>query len=150
MRSISMAKIVIGVVIVASLSACATGPKFQEAKNSFNKQKENEGRIFIYRSNNMFGAAIQPAVLINGVEVGSSVPGGFFFVDRQPGTVEVSTSTEVEKKVSFLLEADQTRYVRTSIGLGVFVGRVIPELVDNLEGENEIRNLSYTGKTASR
>ena len=94
----------------------------------------------------MMGAAIQPSILLNGAVVGDSQPGGFFFVDQAPGAKEVSTSTEVEKKLTFTLELGQTRYVRTVIGFGIVAGRVYPELVDNATGEKEVAEASYIGK----
>jgi hypothetical protein len=75
---------------------------------------------------------------------------GFFFVDQTGGNKEVSTSTEVEKKLSFTLEPGQTRYVRTVIGLGLFVGRVYPELVDEATGQKELEEASYTGPPLSQ
>lgn len=135
--------------VVASLgllSACASGPKLSEMQSSIPALKPSEGRIYFYRSSSMMGAAIQPAITLNGAEVGSSKPGGFFYVDRAPGAMEVATATEVEKKLTFTLAAGQTRYVRTRVGFGIVAGRVYPELVDNAEGEKEIADASYTGK----
>jgi hypothetical protein len=82
--------------------------------------------------------------------VGDSKPGGFFFVDLPPGNVEVSTTTEVEKKATFTLERGQTRYVRTSPSFGILVGRIVPELVDTATGESELREMSYIGKPLTR
>ena len=112
--------------------------------------KAGDGRIYFYRSNSMIGAAVQPTVTLNGQAVGDSKPGGFFFADAKAGPQEVSTSTEVEKKLTFTLAPGQTRYVRTVIGLGVFVGRVYPELVDNAAGEAELKEMSYIGKPLTR
>jgi hypothetical protein len=39
----------------------------------------------------------------------------------------------------------QTRYVRTVIGLGLFVGRVYPELVDDATGQKELEEAIYIG-----
>ena len=103
----------------------------------------------MYRSGSMMGAAIQPNVVINGKVAGESKPGGFF-VDLPPGAVEVSTSTEVEKKLSLTLDAGQTRYVRTAVGFGLMVGRVYPELVDNNVGAKEIAETSYIGKPLAK
>lgn len=130
---------------VALLTACASGPKHAEIASSIPGLKPTEGRVYVYRSNSMLGAAIQPKVHINGKAVGESKPGGFFFVDLAPGPVEVSTSTEVEKKLTFNLDPGQVRYVRTSIGFGVMVGRVYPELVDNAAGAKEVAEASYIG-----
>ena len=91
------------------------------------------------------GAGIQPAVMLNGEKVGDSQPGGFFFVDAAPGNKEVVLSTEVERKLTFTLDKKQTQYVKMTVGLGVIVYRVYPELSDAKEGEPALRELSYTG-----
>ena len=130
---------------IVFLGGCATGPKYGEVKQAIPSLKQAEGRIFFYRSGNPFGSGIQPSVMLNGNKVGDSTPGGFFFVDVKPGPMEVSLSTEVDRKVTFTLSAGQVRYVRMSVGLGVIVYRVYPELVDDSVGQSEIADLSYTG-----
>lgn len=134
----------------ALLAACASGPKMAEVKSSIPALKPSEGRIYFYRSNSMMGAALQPEIKLNGKAVGSSKPGGFFFVDAAPGPQEVTTSTEVEKKLTFTLGAGETRYVKTSIGFGLMVGRVYPELVDNAVGQKELEDSSYIGQPLKR
>ncbi len=134
------------VACAALLAACASGPKHAEVQSSIPALKATEGRLYVYRTSSMLGAAIQPNVMVNGKVAGESKPGGFFFVDLAPGTVEVSSSTEVEKKLTLTLDAGQTRYVRTSVGFGLMVGRVYPELVDNAVGAKEIADTSYIGK----
>ena len=130
----------------ALLTACAaTGPKMAEISAAIPAVKTGEARVYVYRNSSLVGAAMQPDVLVNGRVAGSSKPGGFFFVDVKPGPVEISTSTEIEKKLTFTAEAGQARYVRTVIGLGLVVGRVYPELVDNAEGAKEIADTSYIG-----
>ena len=133
------------VAIAALLAACASGPKHSEIQSSIPAMKAGEGRLYVYRESSMMGAAIQPSVLVNGKVAGQSKPGGFFFVDLPPGSVEVSTSTEVEKKLSLTLDAGQTRYVRTVIGFGLLVGRVYPELVDNAADAKAVAETSYIG-----
>src|SRR4051812_14927161 len=88
--------------LLALMTACASGPKFAEVSASIPVLKASEARVYVYRTNSMLGAAIQPNVLVNGKVAGESKPGGFFFVDVAPGTVEVTTSTEVEKKLTFV------------------------------------------------
>jgi hypothetical protein len=41
------------------------------------------------------------------------------------------------------------KYVKTSIGLGLLVGRVVPELVSAAEAQKELPDLSFTGTDAS-
>jgi hypothetical protein len=135
---------------LAFLSACASGPKHAEIASSIPGLKPTEGRVYVYRSNSMLGAAIQPKVMVNGKAAGESKPGGFFFVDLPAGPVEIATSTEVEKKLTFVLDPGQTRYVRTSIGFGVMVGRVYPELVDPAAGAKEVTETSYIGTALTK
>lgn len=141
----SILRIAAAGAMVALLSACASGPKMSEVQSSIPTLKPGEGRVYFYRSGSMMGAAIQPNIMLNGKVVGTSKPGGFFFVDEAPGAKEVSTSTEVEKKLTFTLNAGEVRYVKTVIGFGIVAGRVYPELVDKTIGEKEIQDASYIG-----
>lgn len=130
-----------GALLVAG---CATGPKFTEVSGAIPTLKQGEGRIYFYRTSAM-GAAIQPTINLNGSAVGTSQPSGFFFVDRPAGPYEVLMGTEVERKLSFVLESGQERFVRTSITLGLFIGRPYAELVDPKDARGELSSLSYTG-----
>ena len=132
---------------VLLLSGCATGPKHSEVASSIPALKADQGRVYFYRTA-IVGAAVRPDVRLNGTVVGSAVPGGFFFVDQPPGACEVSTSTEVEKKLTFTLAAGDTRYVRLNMNFGLLVGRVVPELTPAAEATKEIADLSYAGTTA--
>lgn len=130
--------------IAIVLSSCASGPRMSEIKSSIPTVKADQGRIYFYRSG-LLGGAIQPNVWLNGHVVGESKPNGFFFLDMPPGPMEVSTSSEVEKKLTFVLEAGQTRYVRLSVGLGILVYRIYPELSNATEAIQELQDLKYTG-----
>jgi hypothetical protein len=142
-----MLNVCAALAVAVLLSACAaSGPKLAELKSSMPMLSADQGRIYFYRSSSMMGAAIQPNIMLDGQVVGESKPGGFFFVDTAPGAKEVSTATEVEKKLTFTLEPGQTRYVRTAIGFGVVAGRVYPELVDSGTGDKELQETSYIGK----
>ncbi|WP_311767782.1 DUF2846 domain-containing protein [Burkholderia sp. Bp8963] len=127
------------------LAACATGPTYRDIAASIPTLDASHGRIYFLRSASVFGAAIQPEIRINRQVVGHSQPGGFFYVDEAPGTYTVTTSTEVEREITFDLAAGQTRYVRTAVGFGVLVGHVTPSLVWPDSAQAEIQTLSYTG-----
>jgi hypothetical protein len=150
---VTLVRLAASVSVALLLTACAaSGPKMAEVKSSIPAVKAGQGRIYFYRADSMVGAAIQPAIKLNGQEVGQSKPGGFFFVDEKPGPKEVMTSTEVEKKLTFTLNPGDVRYVKTTIGFGAIAGRVYPELVDKAVAEKEIADTAYIGKplTASR
>ena len=97
-------------LIALTLSACASGVKFTEMNPSTMPKEQDSGRIFFYRTT-VLGAALQPDIKLNGTKVGDSVAQGFFYVDRPAGNYEVVTSTEVDRKVTFVLEKAQTRFV---------------------------------------
>lgn len=134
------------VVVLLVLTGCAaTGVKFSDAKSAIPSVSSGKGRIYFYRANSIIGAAVQPEIKLGQSVVGKSVPGGFFFVDRNPGRYDVATATETENKVSVALAAGETKYVRTSVSMGFMVGRVKPELVLPEHAQQEIVNLAYTG-----
>jgi len=125
----------------AFLIGCASGPKYSTVKSSLPSLAPENGRVFFYRTA-ILGAAVQPAVKLNGEKVGTAKPGGFFFVDRPPGSCEVETTTEVKRRLTFTLDKGQTRFVRLNISIGFMVGHVYPELIQNQVAEGEIINCS--------
>ncbi len=136
--------LVIGTLTLA-LVGCATGPNFTETKSKMPALKAGEGRIFVYRDG-IFGAAVKPRVMLNGTEVGVSAAKGFFYVDRPAGSYKISSSTEVERSVSFELSGGEQKYISSSISLGVLVGRLNFELVSQAVGEAALSSLAYTGQ----
>ncbi|MCC2633449.1 MAG: hypothetical protein K0S48_1335 [Ramlibacter sp.] len=135
---------------LALLAGCATGVKHSEMAAGMPSLKAGEGRIYFYRTNSMFGAAIQPEIRLDGVVVGQSRPGGFFYVDRPAGNYVPSASTEVEKTGYITLQAGDTRYIRTSVGMGVLVGRLVFEHEEPGRARAELDALSYTGSVATK
>ncbi|MGH8818773.1 MAG: DUF2846 domain-containing protein, partial [Achromobacter pestifer] len=127
------------------MAGCASGVKHSQMASSIPTVQQGEGRIYFMRSASMFGAAIQTDISLNGEVVGRSQPGGFFYVDRPQGTYKASTSTETEKTLSFVLDAGETKYVRSSPSIGLLVGRIVLELDTPEKAEKELGGLSYTG-----
>lgn len=142
----SALRLALAACAVAVLAGCASGIKHQDMASSIPNVNQGEGRVYFFRSSSMFGAAIQPDIRLNGEVVGSSKPGGFFFVDRPAGNYVAATSTETEKTASFVLAAGETKYLRTSPSFGVVVGRIVVELETAEKAKAELPSLSYTGK----
>jgi Protein of unknown function (DUF2846) len=132
-----------GVALVAT--GCASGPQYKEVASSIPTLAPDHGRIYFFRADAFGGAMIQPEIKLNDQVVGRSVAGGFFYVDEAPGDYTVSTSTEVKREVTFALHAGDTKYVRTSISMGILVGHITPTLDDPDIASKEIENLKYTG-----
>jgi hypothetical protein len=134
------------VIAAIALAACATGgPKHAEMRSTIAPPDADRGRIFFYRDTSPAGFAVQPEIRLNGAPVGRSVPGSFFFVDRAPGHYVVAVATEVENTTTLELRAGESRYVKTSISMGIMVGRVTPTVVDPVQGESDLADLTYIG-----
>jgi hypothetical protein len=140
--------IVATMCVASALAGCATGPKFHDVESNIGAIQQNKARIYFYRDSTM-GAAVQPSIKLNGAVVGTAEPKGVFFVDRDPGDMEVLTSTEVERKLTFTVAAGDTRYVRLKMHMGLFVGHMIPELVDEKEAKEDMAGLAFTGNGAA-
>lgn len=135
---------------VALMAAgCASGPQYKEMASSIPTLGAEHGRIYFFRSGSLLGAGIQPDIKLNGTVVGKSTPGGFFYVDEPAGQYTVSTATETEKTVSFALDAGETKYVRTSVSMGLLVGRIVPSLETPETATKEIEDSKYTVGTAT-
>jgi hypothetical protein len=129
-------------LVLMMLSACATGAPFSEINPSLIPEAPETGRIFFYRPSGV-GAAVIPNVVLNGETVGKAVGQGFFYIDRPAGEYTVVTSTEVKRKVSFVLENGQARYIRFKISMGFFAGHVYGELVDEDEALPELKKCKF-------
>jgi Protein of unknown function (DUF2846) len=130
------------VLLAALLSGCASGPKYSMVASTLPSVPAQQGRIYFYRPSAL-GAGIQPDIKLNGQKVGTAKPHGVYFVDRDPGNYEVTAATETEKRLTFVLEPGQQRYVRLKVQVGVLVYRIVPELVDKPEADGELAELSY-------
>lgn len=138
-------------VAVVALAGCATGVKYGQMATSMPTVKTTEGRVYFFRSSSMFGAAVQPEIKLNGQVVGKSQPGGFFYVDRPVGKYTAAAATETEKELTFVLEAGETKYIRTSPSMGLMVGRINLELETAEKAKAELADLSFTGaQTAAK
>jgi hypothetical protein len=131
------------------LGGCATGPKYSEVKSSIPDLAPGAGRIYFYRTS-MYGGAFRPEIRLNGTPVGKAVSGGFFFVDKEPGSYVVAMTGSQESTMDLILQAGQTLYVRTHF-VG-FAPVLIPKavLISNSIAQTEINDLSYVGKELSR
>ena len=135
----------IALVAGAFLGGCASGPKYSEVSKSIAPIPAGDGRLYFFRSSSMIGAGVQPDIRVDGQVVGSSKPGGFFYVDEPAGSHTAATSTEVEKSTTFTLAAGETKYLRTAISAGLLVGHVDVTIEDPQKAQAEIETLSLSG-----
>lgn len=137
-------------VVVLALAGCATqGVPYKEQEAKLPPLAASDGRIFVYRSSSL-GFAVQPTVYLNGAAIGTAVPNAVYFVDRPKGTYEITASTEVEKKVTFVLDPAEVKYVRLTPTFGLLVGRIVPELVGKDEAAKELLDLTFITPSAAK
>lgn len=127
------------------IAGCASGPKYSEVAARMPAMKAGEGRIYFYRESSMMGAAVQPDIRLNNEVVGTSKPGGYFYLDRPAGKYVAAASTETEKTASFTLDAGETKYLKSSPSFGLVVGRIVITLESPEKARAELASLSNTG-----
>jgi len=129
-------------IAVFAFAATAAGADEDQAKGP-QSLAAGDARLCFYRET-WHALSVQPDVTVNGQVVGKAFPNEWFCVDRKPGTYEVSTVTEPERKWSVALESGQTRYASLEFTVTWFlVAHINPELVDNATGEKGIAGLKY-------
>ena len=101
------------------------------------------GRIYFYRAS-IIGTVLQPDVLLNGKAVGKIVPKAYFYVDRPPGTYQVSSTMKDTRSLTFTLQPGQTAYVEVNVIPGIVGGRIIPLLVDENEAKDTLKRRPLT------
>ena len=140
MRTVGMS-----VIIAGSLAGCAAGPKIAESGAITTTVPKGKSQVIVYRDG-ILGAAIQPAVTLDGQEVGRCIPNGAFNVFTGPGKHELNATTEVTRGLMITTAAGRTTYVKCSISFGVLVGRPNFEEVSPSVGAGEIQGLTFTGQ----
>jgi len=135
------------IAAAALLTACTAvpGTKFAQQEAVMPKLAGGQGRVYFYRVDAFTGGGLSAPVKLDGIVVGDSLPGGYFFVDTAAGSHEASAATKVTRKLNFVLERGETKYVRTKAQFEGKVGRVALELVSAEEARSDLPSLSFTG-----
>ena len=130
--------------LCALVAGCASGPKVSESGAIKQTVPNGKSQIIVYRTS-LLGAAVQPAVLLDGRRIGACAPNGAFNAFVSPGPHQLSATTEVTETINVNAPAGRTAYVKCSIWFGFFIGRPAWEEVPPSIGANEIQSLSFTG-----
>ena len=108
-------KMIAAAALGAALLAGCGGPRYKDVAGTIPIMVPDTGRIYFYQPPAPLGVvSSQPYLRVNGMKVGRSKPGSFFYVNRPAGKYEIDTLREGES-LSFTLAPGQTRYVRLSI-----------------------------------
>jgi hypothetical protein len=150
MKPSKSAPLLVSLALLAVLTVgCASGLKYSQYRPTLAPPTAGNGRIWFYRPS-AFGAAVQPAVKLDDVVVGNAVPHGFFQVETQPGSHEVSARTEWKHKASVKVTEHAETYVRLDMMFGLFVGHVIPREVPEEQALKDLQDLHLAAKEAQK
>jgi len=125
-------KVIIALSLFASLAGCMTTPATIAPKRDFSglfpPLKKDLARIFFYRPQILSGSLITPPVNVNGVYVGDSHPGQYFYVDIYKGKYRIEISEG--KVLNLKLPAGEERFIKMDLGgTGIFYD-IIPKLAN--------------------
>ncbi len=127
-------------ILAISLAGCAETKYRSDAMPPL---ASSQARIVFFRNGSFVGADLQTGILYDGSVVGNSKPGTYFYIDTAPGEHDISTTGDVNSHLAFTLQAGETKYVKTGLGLGQFAGRIEPELVNPGRAMKELPELTF-------
>jgi len=135
------APILITGLAVLLLEGCVSMPNFTEYAKRLPPPMQGEGRIWFYRQSRFVGSGIQPSVLLNGEKIGKARPGGYFYVDRPAGNYVVTCETEQINECRLVLAPQSTKYVRLTMGMGVWIAQIVPQEVSRMTALKDLADL---------
>ncbi|HEX7643690.1 MAG TPA: DUF2846 domain-containing protein [Burkholderiaceae bacterium] len=127
-------------ILIAGLAGCADTKYRSDAMPPL---AAGQARIVFFRNTSFVGANLQTGILYDGSTVGNSRPGTYFYIDTTSGTHDISTSNDTGSHLPLTLEAGETRYVKTGLGLGQLAGRIEPESVSSDRALRELPELTF-------
>ena len=94
------------------LAACGANKQAKPITGSLPDISPESARIYFYRSQVPFLAAIEPEFLVNGKSVGSAKINQVLYRDAQPGNYEIKISSDIEKPILILLKPRESRFFK--------------------------------------
>jgi hypothetical protein len=129
-----IAQIAAGILLCTAVG-CA--PTLGDAYKRVEAVPSAKALVYIYRPSGM-GGAVYYDVKANGKVVTTLYSGSYYPYVTDPGEIEFSAKTEASDEVTIDAKANQTYFLRGSVGLGFFVGHPHLTVVPAEEAEKEI------------
>ena len=127
---------VVGLLLGAMLltSCGAGGPAFKPVSPI----PAGKGVVYVYRQSSFVGGGVFGTVKANNKPITKIRNGGYFPYIAPPGNNHFSVTTETTNEANVMVEKGAEKYLKTTVGMGLFVGHlkfteVSPEL-----GKSEI------------
>lgn len=128
----------IGLTVLAVailLDGCsASGPIFKPIEPI----PAEKGVVYIYRESSFVGGGVFGTVKANSAPVTSIKNGGYFPYIASPGKVHFEVSTEATNEADVTVEAGKEKYLKTTVGMGLFIGHLKFSEVSPEIGKQEI------------
>lgn len=137
-----MRLLLLSLAFIAACSSTSNGRADFEAKAT--PLAEGKGRVYVFRKSKFGGGAIRPSVKLDGIPVGKSSSGTYFYFDRAPGEYSMSCSVITKHTIRFTLKAGETKYIETRTTMGVVAGHVRPGIVTHKQGAAAASKCKYT------
>jgi hypothetical protein len=137
-----------GIAAAALVAGCATGggsggTAAGAAPGGPPPLSAGGARICFYRET-WHALSVQPEVTVGGQVVGRALPNAWFCADRKPGSYEVSTVSEPDRRFTVVLKAGETRWASLEFTVTWFlVAHINPVLVDDAVGRRDSASLHY-------
>ena len=138
---------------LALAAACSRGPTWDEFRRRDAGPRPGYARIFVYTPLRAEALTFRPDVTLDGQPVGTSSPGTFFYVDREPGIYELTVPPKVYPGAFGKQGAQEPAKVSLWLGQPAFVQVDVVELGgalqtrvrtrDTSDGESFIRACHY-------
>lgn len=121
----------IGIMFLASCGS--TGGNFQPVK-----PPPGKGVVYVYRQPSFAGAPVYGTVKANGNPVTKIKNGGYFPYVGPPGDTVFSVATEAKDEATVTVAENKPKYLKTTVGMGLFIGRLKFSEVSPAIGSSEI------------
>jgi len=126
-----------GLLILTSIlmTGCSvSGPAFKPV----DPIPEGKGVVYIYRQPGFAGGGVYGTVTADKTAITKIKNGGYFPYIANPGPVHFEVSTEATNEADVTVEAGKEKYLKTTVGMGFFVGHLKFSEVSPAIGKSEI------------
>lgn len=136
MRDFKFVGSILGIVFVSTLivGCGASGPTFKPV----DPLPAGKGVVYIYRESGFVGGGVYGTVTADKTPITKIKNGGYFPYISNPGTVHFEVSTEATNEADVSVEAGKEKYLKTTVGMGFFVGHLKFSEVSPEIGRKEI------------
>ncbi|MFZ4699587.1 MAG: hypothetical protein ACOYMG_06015 [Candidatus Methylumidiphilus sp.] len=117
----------------------ASGPAFKP----IDPIPAGKGVVYIYREPGIVGSGVYGTVTANKTPLTKIKTGGYFPYISDPGPVHFEVSTEATNEADVNVESGKDKYLKTTIGMGFFVGHLKFSEVSPEIGKKRAANANF-------